>query len=114
MSHVHSRASVLVTDGDERAALAAVRSLGRAGYRVYACATRADSLAAASRHCHGAATTPDPLTEPDRYRATVGALLQRWRIDVLLPVSEQSLRVLLAARFEETGVRVPFPSHDVF
>jgi predicted ATP-grasp superfamily ATP-dependent carboligase len=111
---VSSRASVLVTDGEERAALAAVRSLGRAGYRVYVCAARDRSLAAASRYCAGTATTPSPLREPDRYRETVASLVHRRSIDVLLPVSEQALRVLLPARFEERGVRVPFPSHDAF
>jgi len=72
------------------------------------------SLAASSRHCRAAAITPDPLVEPDRYREVVAALLERWSIDVLLPVSEQALRVLLPARFDERGVRVPFPKHDVF
>jgi biotin carboxylase len=105
---------VLVTDGEERAALAAVRSLGRAGHRVYVCAARDHPLAAASRYCAGAARTPSPLAEPGPYREAVGALLERWRVNVLLPVSEQTLRALLPARFECRGVRVPFPGPDVF
>ena len=108
------RASILVTDADERAALAAVRSLGRAGHRVHVCGVRERSLAASSRYCHVAAVAPDPLREPERFRDAVGALLQRWAIDVLLPVSEQALRALLPADFPKLGVRVPFPSHDVF
>jgi len=106
--------SVLVTDGEERAALAAVRSLGRAGYRVYACAGRDHSLAAASRYCQATATTPSPLVDARGYLEAVASLLERWKIDVLLPVSEQALRVLLPARFQDHGVRIPFPSHDVF
>lgn len=108
------RASVLVTDGEERAALAAVRSLGRTGYRVYTCAGRSRSLAAASRFCHGAATVPSPLVDPVGYRDAVTALLERWHIDVLLPVSEQALRTLLPVRLQERGVRVPFPSDEAF
>jgi predicted ATP-grasp superfamily ATP-dependent carboligase len=109
-----ARGIVLVTDGEERAALAAVRSLGRAGYRVYVCAVRRRSLAAASRYCYASARTPSPLAEPERYREAVAALLERWNIQVLLPVSEQSLRALLPARFEQKGVHVPFPSAEVF
>jgi len=41
-------------------------------------------------------------------------LLERWSIQVLLPVTEQALRALLPARFEQRGVHVPFPSAAVF
>jgi biotin carboxylase len=109
-----TRGTVLVTDGEERAALAAVRALGRAGYRVYVCATRAHSLAGASRHCCDSARTPNPLSDPERYLEAVVALLERWNVQVLLPVTEQALRVLLPARLERRGVRVPFPSAEVF
>lgn len=105
---------MLVTDGEERAALAAVRSLGRAGYRVYVCAGRERALASASRYCHEAARTPSPLSEPARYREAVAGLLDRWEIAVLLPVSEVALRVLLPARFEDRGIHLPFPSPDAF
>lgn len=107
-------ASVLVTDGDERAALATVRSLGRAGHRVYVCATRERALAASSRYCYASAPTPTPLRDPDRYRGAVGDLIERWGIQVLLPISEQSLRTLLPAGFEGRGVRVPFPDTAAF
>jgi len=107
-------ATVLVTDGEERAALAVVRSLGRAGYRVHVCSASGRPLAAASRHCHASVTLPSPLREPESYREAIAKLLERWRIDVLLPISEQSLRILLPARFERLGVRVPFPAADVF
>jgi predicted ATP-grasp superfamily ATP-dependent carboligase len=108
------RATVLVTDGDERAALATVRSLGRAGYRVYTCAARAHSLAGASRYCHGAGQTPDPLLDPEGYRQAIAALMRRWKIQVLMPVSEAALRVLLPACFGDRGVIVPFPSSAAF
>jgi len=109
-----TRGTVLVTDGEERTALAAVRSLGRAGHRVYVCAASGRSLAAASRYCHAGAKTPNPLREPEQYRKAIAGLLRHWNIQVLLPVSEQSLRALLPARFELSGVRVPFPSPEVF
>ena len=73
-------ATVLVTDGEERAALAAVRSLGRAGHRVYVCAARDRALAAASRHCREAVTIPSALADPRRYQEAVGELLERWNV----------------------------------
>jgi predicted ATP-grasp superfamily ATP-dependent carboligase len=107
-------ATVLVTDGEERAALAAVRSLGRAGHRVYVCAARDRALAAASRHCREAVTIPSALADPRGYQEAVGELLERWHVQVLLPISEQSLRALLPARFDRLGVQVPFPTPEVF
>jgi len=107
-------ATVLVTDGEERAALAAVRALGRLGHRVYVCASREHPLAGWSRYCQASATTPSALREPARYGDAVGALLERWHADVLLPISEQSLRALLPVRFDKRGVHVPFPSLEVF
>jgi len=103
-------ASVLVTDGDERAALATVRSLGRAGHRVYVCAARDRALAGASRYCHASATVPSPLREAERLPGGGEGLIERWGIQVLLPMSEQSLRALLPAGLEGRGVRVRSPT----
>jgi carbamoylphosphate synthase large subunit len=109
-----SPATVLVTDGEERAALAAVRALGRRGHRVYVCASRERPLAGSSRYCQASVTTPSALSDPARYGEAVGALLERWHADVLLPISEQSLRALLPARFDKRGIHVPFPSLEAF
>lgn len=106
--------TVLVTDGEERAALATVRSLGRAGYRVVVCSPRPRSLAGASRHAARAIAVRDPLREPGAYVQDVTAALARERVDVLLPVSEQSLRAVLPLDLASLGVRVPFPADAVF
>lgn len=108
------RPTVLVTDGEQRAALAAVRSLGRAGFDVRVCATRPHSLAGASRYCRMSAPVPDALADPLGFRRAVEDLVARWEIGVLLPVTEQALRALLPARLDQQGVKVPFPSADVF
>lgn len=105
---------VLVTDGEQRAALASVRSLGRAGFDVRVCSARAHSLAGASRYARAHTRVPDALDDPSGFRGAVEELIGRSQIDVLLPVTEQSLRALLPARFDQQGVKVPFPSADVF
>lgn len=106
--------TVLVTDGEERAALAVTRSLGRAGHRVHVCARRARSLAGASRHSRGQAPVPDPLTEPERYLEALEGLIRRWDVDVLVPVTEASLLAVLGARERFSGVEIPFADYETF
>lgn len=105
---------VLVTDGDQRAALALVRSLGRAGRAVYVCETRTRSVAAASRHTRDAAAVPSPLDRPDEFVDVLAGLVERWEIDVLLPVAEPSILAVLGGRDRLAGVMVPLPDLDTF
>jgi predicted ATP-grasp superfamily ATP-dependent carboligase len=100
--------SVLVTDGEQRAALALVRSLGRAGHRVFACASRDRSIAGASRYCRSAARVADPLTDPEAFLSDVARLVREWEIDVLIPVTEAALLSLLPARTRLGGAEIPF------
>lgn len=107
-------ANVLVTDGGQRAALAVVRSLGRAGHRVFVCESRPRSLAGASRHCVRQAAVPDVLRDPAAYVAALRELIDAWEIDVLIPITEPALLAVLPLRDELAGVRIPFASHDRF
>lgn len=105
---------VLVTDGGERASLAAVRSLGRAGYEVGVTARTARCLAGASRHAGRTWGTPDPLTEPSAYVEALRGIVREAAIDLLLPMTEVSLLAVLPRREELAGVRIPFPPYDRF
>jgi ATP-grasp domain-containing protein len=107
-------ASVLVTDGESRAALAIVRSLGGRGHRVFVCSPRRRCLAGASRYCHAQGAVPDPLGAGSRFAEAVEGLLRLWKIEVLLPVSEAALLALLPVREHFPGVAVPFPQDAVF
>lgn len=106
-------AAVLVTDGEQRAALAAVRSLGAAGHTVYVCSPRARSLAGASRHCRAHATVPDPLHDPDAYVGALRELIREHAVEVLVPITEPSLLALLPER-ETLGALLPFPGREEF
>jgi predicted ATP-grasp superfamily ATP-dependent carboligase len=108
------KATVLVTDADQRAALAVVRSLGRAGYQVHACSSRARSLAGASRYCRGYATLPDPLAEPERFASAVGLEARRVGAAVILPITDASLLALLPARERLAPAVIPFPDLAVY
>jgi predicted ATP-grasp superfamily ATP-dependent carboligase len=105
--------SVLVTDGSERAALATVRSLGRAGHAVHVCSSRERSLAGASRYCASETRLPPPLGAPDAFVDGLAALADRVSADILLPVTEASLLAVLPRRDRFTCV-IPFPSADQF
>jgi predicted ATP-grasp superfamily ATP-dependent carboligase len=105
---------VLITDGNERAALALSRSLGRAGHRVFVCSTAQRSLAGASRFVEAEASVPDPLTASAAYVEAIVALAAERGIDVIVPVTEASLLCLLPLEDKLPGVVIPFGSIESF
>jgi predicted ATP-grasp superfamily ATP-dependent carboligase len=107
-------ATILVTDGDERAALAVVRSLGRAGHEVHVASESGRSIAGASRFSESESRVPSPLRGRDEYFEALRRLAQDRAIQVLLPVGEASLRSILGRRDELRPVRIPFPALESF
>ena len=105
---------ILVTDGEQRSALALVRSLGRAGNTVFVCSASGRSLAGASRYAHGEVRVTDPLRDSERFAQDVMELIDRWKIGVLIPVSEAALLALLPARARMGDVVLPFPDEATF
>ncbi len=106
--------AVLVTDGEQRAALAIVRSLGRAGYRPYVGSARGRSLAGASRYVEGEAAFPDPLADPEGFAEAVQQQVSRWGIEILLPVTDAALLAILSRPERFDGIRIPFPDLERF
>ena len=101
---------ILITDGNERAALAAARSLVRAGHAVSVAAPTSLSLAGVSRGVRPLRLATDPLQDPAAYAAEVGRAAQRERVGLLLPITDPSLGAVL--EHPETlpaGVVLPFP-----
>ena len=105
-------ASVLVTDGQERAALAAVRSLGRSGHTAHVVSPRRGSLAGASRYARSEASIPNPLHDQTGFVADLSQIVRRRQIEVVLPISEASLLAVLGRQEALEGVCIPFPPHD--
>ena len=108
-----TRRRILVTDGTQRSALAVVRSLGRAGHTVFVCAPRVPSLAGASRYAFAEAQVSDALSAPADFVSDVISLIDRWRIDTLIPITESALLALLPER-ATLGVTIPFPDDRTF
>lgn len=105
--------SVLITDGEQRAALAAARSLGSAGYRVHVCASSTPCIAGTSRYCATEIKVPDPLSDPSGFVAKAARIAASLDVDVLLPISEASLLAVLPTR-ERFHCAIPFVSAKIF
>jgi predicted ATP-grasp superfamily ATP-dependent carboligase len=106
-------ATVLVSDGETRQALALARALAPRGVRVEVLAARAGSLAGASRHTAAEHVVPDVEAEPAAWARAVEALLARAPEALLVPTTEAALGTLhregLAAR-----ARVATPPRDAY
>lgn len=89
---------VLVLDGDQASALAIVRSLGRRGITVDAGERGAKFLSSHSRYVHDSLIYPDPLAYPTAFVETITERLRRTRYDLVIPVAEDTLQPLAAAR----------------
>ena len=102
---------VLITDGDDRAALAAARSLVAGGWEVYVTAPSRLSLAGVARRVRSWALTSDALIAPHEYAAEVGRLAGTLDVQVVLPISDPSVDAILDHRdVLPAHAIVPFPS----
>lgn len=99
---------VLVTDGEQRASLAVVRSLGRLGCAVIVCSRNGQSLAGASRHCRLEIQSPDPLEDAAGFAVFVSGLAKAHGVDIVLPITEGSL-LAVAGNPPEPPAVLPFP-----
>lgn len=107
-------ASVLITVGEQPAALAAVRSLGRAGHDVFVCAAARRSLAGSSQFVRSEAQVPDPHHAREPFVTAVRRLVERWNGNIVLPVAEISALAVLERRDSLGPVVVPFPPFERF
>ena len=106
-------AKVLVTDGNNRAALAITRSLGRQGYRVFVGAETQRSLAGASRYCSGRLQYPIPNRSPEKFLASILDFIALKKIDILMPAAETTtIHCMKLKSALEGRCAVPFQSFD--
>ena len=95
--HGFRRERIVVTDAETRAALAAVRSLGRAGHEIHTTCARPAALASASRFARAEHVLPDAERDPVAWARELEALCERIDADWILPITELSLCALYAA-----------------
>jgi predicted ATP-grasp superfamily ATP-dependent carboligase len=103
----------LVTDGEQRAALAACRGLAAAGYDVAAAAAPRTAVCHWSRAVRERIRLPEPREQPAAYLDALAHALADRRFDVLLCGSEASLLPISEHRSRfEPFVSLGLPSHE--
>ena len=90
--------SVLVLDGEQRAGLAVVRSLGRRGVKVHVASHIRRSLAGGSRFAASESLVPDPIKGAEAYATAIARLSVDRDTLVILPATEASTMALLEHR----------------
>lgn len=105
---------VLITYGWCRTAYVALRALARTGHVVYVCGSNAPLMCAWSRHCCGSAVVADPFTAPEQFTRDLVALVERWRIDVVLPGHEDGLVLRRHQDLLPEGVTLACPEQVVY
>jgi len=109
---VKRKIRVLVTDGNNRAALAITRSLGKAGYTVFVAGKGKSNLAGFSRHCRRRLSYSDPDRWPERFREDIIRMVRQNRIDILMPAAEVTTCECMKVKEDLQGqCVVPFHSH---
>lgn len=100
---------ILLTDADTRAALAATRSLARAGHTVITAGERRKCLAGTSRFSSAFLPYPSPTVSPSEFLQSITTAAKAWSVDVLLPMTEITTLLLTQHRDDlPPGCRLPF------
>lgn len=111
---VLARSRILVTDAQLRPALAAIRCLSEAGYRVSATGTGRDAPGFWSRGCSATSVLPLPSAGVDEFIVRLVDVLRRDRHDVLVPGADTTLYVVSLKRDQlAPHVALGLPDHEV-
>lgn len=105
---------VVLTDGEQRSALAAARCLGAAGYEVHVASHAPRSLAGSSRYVSGEHRLPSPLEAPEAFAGEAGRLARDMEASVVLPMTDASTLAALEHEHLLDGPRLPLPSLEAF
>jgi predicted ATP-grasp superfamily ATP-dependent carboligase/thymidylate kinase len=98
------QASVLVTDASRGSAVSIIRSLGRRGMHVIAADSEARSPGFYSRYAAGRLRYPRPDESPEEMVEALLAAAGTRGIDLIVPVTDETILPLVAARERFAGV----------
>jgi protein-tyrosine-phosphatase/predicted ATP-grasp superfamily ATP-dependent carboligase len=105
---------ILVTDGNERAALAVTRALGQVGIPVIVAAETESSLAGASRYCTDKWKYPSPLSDPSGFIESMKSAIQVNGVSFVFSISDSTTQILARVK-EELGLAgAAIPSWDAY
>jgi predicted ATP-grasp superfamily ATP-dependent carboligase len=106
---------VLVTDGNERSALAITRALGQHSIDVVVGAETERSLAAASKYCWRAISYPSSFEDSSGFVASILDAVRRFQVTAVFPASDGAMSLIAQQRqkFAE-HTKLPIPAAAVF
>ena len=99
-----AQARVLVTDAGRGSAVSVIRSLGRRGMHVIAADSKARSPGFSSRYAADRLRYPPPDESPEEMVETLLAAARAHRVDLIVPVTDETMLPLAAARERFAGV----------
>jgi predicted ATP-grasp superfamily ATP-dependent carboligase len=109
------RMKILVLDGNQRSALAVVRSLGRAGYDVTVGDEVPTNLSSVSKYARVGISYPSPTSQPREFQSELVKIVSSSSFDLLIPCTDKSSLLVLAIEEEIRGlVKLALPPHEVF
>ncbi len=105
---------ILVLDGNQNQAVAAVRSLARAGHTVFAGEATSWSKASWSRACSGAFQYPSPHKSMETFVGAIAEFVREKPDTLLLPMTELTTLPLSSRRdfLISAGARLILPDHN--
>jgi hypothetical protein len=106
--------TVIVLDGNENQAVAATRSLARAGHEVQVGAETGWSKAGWSRACRSTFTYPSPQDDVPGFVDRIVDVVRSHHAPIVLPMTERSMLPLSEARdrLRASGGALVLPEHD--
>lgn len=105
----------MLTDAQQRKTLAVVRSLGQRGISIMTAEDTRWATASYSKYSAKRLVSPNPGLAPERYFAWLTGVLSENHFDVLFPMDDDSMGVMMAHRAElEQFSRMPFPPKPAF
>ncbi|MFG6121502.1 carboxylate--amine ligase [Thalassobacillus sp. B23F22_16] len=105
---------VLVTDCNSRKALCAVRSLGKKGYQVIAACDNKINMSRFSKYCSKFHYLPNPVFEEENYLATLTKLIREHSIDVLVPMEDETVELIINNRDKIGSIKTLLPGYETF
>ncbi|MCI0399808.1 MAG: ATP-grasp domain-containing protein [Gammaproteobacteria bacterium] len=105
---------VLVLDAHQRSALAVTRALGSRGIDVLCADLMTPTLAGASRYCVETFAYPSPADDPEAFVDELAKQTQARQVDVLFPMTEATVALILANQQRFQHVRIPFRNPEAF
>jgi predicted ATP-grasp superfamily ATP-dependent carboligase len=106
---------VLVTDGNQRSALALTRALGRRAVSVVVGAEEFPCLSSRSKYCSRTFVYRPPLSDPDGFAEDILKELESKDYDLLIPMAD--LTAFLVSQNKKRlsqSTRIPLPEKEIF